>query len=102
MLLIGPIALPDMHLNTVCKVFEMDHLSMGFLIGKVVIQCRKKLRRLEPKSGDDDFHIGQGDVSLTPFHAAHIAAVQAAVIRKALLREPLRFPKLPNHLAKGH
>lgn len=73
--LIGSIALPDMHLGTVCKVLELDHLPMCFLVGKVAIQRSEELRGLEPQSGDDDFHIGQGDVSLTPFHTAHIAAV---------------------------
>lgn len=90
------------HLDTLGKVPELNHLAVRGLVGEVAIESGEELRGFELKGGDDDFHIGQGDVSLTPFHTAHVAAVQAAVVRKALLREALRFSKLPHYLPEGH
>ncbi|MDH0373602.1 hypothetical protein N7340_17835, partial [Comamonas aquatica] len=34
------------------------------------------------QGGDDAFHIGQRYIALTPLHATHVAAIQAAVMRK--------------------
>ena len=42
-MLIGLLALPQLHLGTVCKMLELNHWSMRFSVGEIVIQCSKEL-----------------------------------------------------------
>lgn len=71
------------------KGLKRNHSTGLGQVRKVRIQCRKELRWLQMEGADDAFHTRQSDVALATLHAAQIAAVQAAVLCKGLLREPL-------------
>ena len=72
-----------------CKGLKRNHSTWLSQVHKVRIQCSKELRWLQMEGADDALHTRQSDVALATLHATQIAAVQAAVLCKGLLREPL-------------
>lgn len=88
-----------------CKAVQMRSFELHVDVSEMRIKGQEELGGLHVQGGDDAFHIGQRYIALTPLHATHVAAIQAAVMRKTFLRKPLRFAKrthgLPESLEHG-
>lgn len=71
-----------------CKAVQLRSFELHVDVSEMHIEGQKELRGLHMQGGDDAFHIGQRHIALTPLHTTHVAAIQAAVMRKTFLRKP--------------
>ena len=88
-----------------CKAVQMRSFELHVDVSKLCIESQEKLRGLHVQGGDDAFDIGQRHIALATLHTTHVAAIQAAVMRKTLLRKSLCFAVLaygiPESLEQG-
>ncbi len=84
-----------------CKAVQMRSFELHVDVSEMRIKGQEELGGLHVQGGDDAFHIGQRYIALTPLHATHVAAIQAAVMRKTFLRKPLRFATLTHGLPES-
>ncbi|KGH17216.1 hypothetical protein P606_26425 [Comamonas thiooxydans] len=78
----------------------MRSIALYGEVPEMSIQSQEEFGWFHIKGGDDALHVDQRHIALTTLHATHVAAIQAAVMRKTFLRKPSRASALTHGLPK--